>query len=166
VSSREKGRGIRAQERNKLTRKAFRDAIVEGVGYGMSVRAASIAAEVPYRTTARWMAYGREQHEADPDAPKSKWSPQRKFFEAIQTAEQQLQKKLLMRMHVHQAKTMKATAFLLERKFSTEWGRRETLKVESDVNNPVEITLSKDLEKAIDALVNGGDRSDDEEPSL
>ena len=150
------------QERNKLTRKAFREAIVEGVAYGMSVRASSIAASVPYRTTARWVAQGREQHEADPDATVGKWSPQRKFFEAIQQAEQQLQKKLLMRMHVHQSKTMKATAFLLERKFSEEWGRRETVKLQGDINNPVEVALSKELEKALDKMAAEADGEGDE----
>lgn len=142
------------QVRNLLTRKAFRDAIIEGVGYGMTLNAASLAAGVCPRTAARWYSAGREEALANPDeSRKSKWSPQRKFFDAHERAVNGLQKQLLMRMHVHNAKNVKATAFLLERRFPNQWGRRETLRVEGDAENPLEVTLAADLDKAIDKLI-------------
>ena len=143
------------QERNLLNRKAYRDAIVEGVGYGMSLTAAAKAAGVCDRTANRWYSAGRDEVERNPDETrKSKKSPQRKFYEAHEEAVNNLQKRLLMQMQVHNAKSSKATAFLLERRFPNEWGRRETLKVEGDAENPIEVTLSKDLDAAITEAIN------------
>lgn len=99
--------------------------IAQALEVGMPLGHAIKYAGVPERTVYRWRAKGKEEAETYPDLDQADWSPQRAFFELTELA---IGKGVFSLLNIIQTAakdgTWQAAAWLLERRFPEDFGRK------------------------------------------
>jgi len=122
-------------------KKRILDAIRQGNYVYVACRAAGIG-ETTYHT---WMAKGREAIET------GKRNQYREFTEAVKEAELLAESELILSIRSASLTSWQAAAWLLERKTSERWGRKDSIEYRG------EVVETKVVNKAIDELLDDQD---------
>jgi transposase len=94
---------------------------------------------VKMTTVELWLRKGQENHNES----------YRKFYKLCSSAESKAQRELLKKLRQHEDNDWRVPAWMLERRWPDQWGKRDALKAELRVSSNVTERENKDLSKRV-----------------